>query len=91
MTKGHCCATVALERISATVTCVMWREVHLWKFWVFRRVRPSSLVLSCVVLIRQTLRHDGDGQLSVQQIYIMRKAGVRKKRPACRKPPSDVL
>jgi hypothetical protein len=41
MTKG---TTMALDRISATVTYMMWREEHLWNVSALQRLHISTLV-----------------------------------------------
>jgi hypothetical protein len=41
MTSG---ATMALERITATMTCMMWPEKHLWNISVLRKVHISNVV-----------------------------------------------
>jgi hypothetical protein len=41
---GHCCATVALHHISATMTYMLWHEEHLWNASVLQRVQISNLI-----------------------------------------------
>jgi hypothetical protein len=39
-----CCATITSDRISTTITYVIWRKERLWKDSVLLRVRLSNLV-----------------------------------------------
>jgi hypothetical protein len=41
---GTHCSTMALDRISATITYAMWHEERLWNVSVLQRVHISSLV-----------------------------------------------
>jgi hypothetical protein len=51
----HCCTTVALDHISATMTCMMWHEEHLLNVSVLWRVHLSNLVL-CVMIFQRKSR-----------------------------------
>jgi hypothetical protein len=46
----HSCATMALDRISATTTYVMWREEHLWGVSVLQTAHLSNFIIIITVV-----------------------------------------